>query len=126
MKHLTNSLPLSQFLANTAMAMAATEQRAQALDLAVADMIAREPRRSTKELSMILQDVDLLRQEIACLTMVVQNASQEATGCDQVDTDAVLEGVYLDAVRTRCLSQHDTTALDGTPTVEDARIKNAF
>lgn len=79
-------------------------QKTVALDEAIGDAIAAPDARSVLPVTL-MQDVDLVRQSADCLRIVMRNLAKitETTPQppDKLETAAVIDGVYLAALRDR-------------------------
>lgn len=95
------TIPLARFCHNTAQALAAAEARATALEGALSMQIAADPGLGG-QFARALQGVDLLRQEIACLKIVMGNLAVADAVTQDIGLAQALSGVFLETVRRTC------------------------
>lgn len=99
----TAKITLSAVLANVAAELEQLALKASEIDDAVGDVLASRSDEGGGIPVVLLQDVDLLRQTLDCLQILVSNISQQQDCEGSVCSSVVAEGVYLGAVRQRCL-----------------------
>ena len=100
----TGELRLGHVLANAAREMEAMAAKASMIDEAVGDLLVdynggRLP-------VALLQDVDLLRQSVDCIQILIGNLSRQELGDCLVCPELAGEGVYLEAIRKGCLDRY--------------------
>ena len=97
------TIALGDILANTARELEALASKTSAIDEMVGDMLVTGSGATSPPPVALLQDVDLLRQSVDCLHILLHNLSQGQACACVVSRDAAANGVYLERVRKACL-----------------------
>lgn len=97
-------IDLTRVLANAARELEAMHARADRLDEAVGDLLVTAGGAGAKPDAALLQDMDLLRQSLDCMHVLMRNLAREAAGASMVSRNSLADGVYLEAFRKECLS----------------------
>ncbi len=92
---------LAKLISNTAEEMQRLSRTADALDETLG--IWLEERGDTPPPVSLLQDVDLLRQSLACLSVFLVNLSRHPLPNHQLSGSDVTAGVFLGQIREACL-----------------------
>ncbi|MEQ9258176.1 MAG: hypothetical protein RIG84_03665 [Roseovarius sp.] len=98
-------IDLSVVLTNTAAELEHLAMKASEIDEAVGDMLVSGGQGMAGLPMVLLQDVDLLRQTVDCLQILMNNIARQGACACGVSSSAVAEGIYLEAVRKRCLGR---------------------
>lgn len=96
-------LPLGQVLANTARELEVLASRAGGIDEAVGDMLASGE--GARPPVALLQDVDMLRQAVDCVQILISNLARQELGPCEVCPVQAGEGIYLETIRSGCLGR---------------------
>jgi len=94
-------IALETVLANIAGELERLTARAQRLDEAVGEMLVAGSGPAPR--AALLQDMDLLRQSLDCMQVLMHNLSRETDGGAAVSAAGAARGVYLAALRRACL-----------------------
>ncbi len=99
-----NRIPLDVALTNIAAELTRLSGIASHADEIMGDVIVRLGPNDQEHLHA-LQDVDLLRQSLDCLVVLMKNISEQEEVSNAILPDDVGEGVYLRDLREACLSE---------------------
>ncbi len=95
-------LLLRDVLANAARELETLATKASGIDEAVGDMLVHAGGETRLPVAL-LQDVDVLRQSLDCMQILIGNlANHGSCDCGIPNSDAA-RGVYLAAIKKRCL-----------------------
>lgn len=97
-------IPLDVTLTNISSELARLSSIAAHVDEVMGDVIMRLGPNDQEHLNA-LQDVDLLRQSLDCLVVLMKNISEQQDVSTGVLPEDVGEGVYLRDLREACLSE---------------------
>lgn len=97
-------IPLDVALTNISSELARLSGIAAHVDETMGDVIVRLGPDDQEHLHA-LQDVDLLRQSLDCLVVLMKNISEQEEISNGILTEDVGEGVYLRDLREACLSE---------------------
>lgn len=98
---MAGTLVLDTILANVADELRAMAVAARSIDEAAGDMVARGPADAAP--AAVLQEVDRVRQSLDCLHILMENLARAGCGRGAVAVADAADGVYLEAIRKRCL-----------------------
>ena len=95
------TVSLKLVLANTAQELERLAAKASGIDEVVGDMLVAG--KGARPSVALLQDVDLLRQSVDCMQILIENLAREQI-CDcQVPADGAMQGIYLESIRKACV-----------------------
>lgn len=97
------AIPMKTVLANTAQEIERLARVANAVDETVADLVAA-PGPATPDQVERLQSVDLLRQSLECLGVLMRNLAEAESGETTVAPETAGHGLFLRDLRDACLS----------------------
>lgn len=96
-------IPMQTVLQNTATEVERLTRIATVLDEVVGDLIA-EAEPAQRDRFAVLQDVDLLRQSLDCLAVLMRNLARCPDQTGTVLPEKAGSGVYLHDLRMACLA----------------------
>lgn len=102
-----NKIPLDATLGNIANELARLSAIAAMVDETMGDVIVKMGLNDQEHVTA-LQDVDLLRQSLDCLAVLVNNLAGQQELSMGVHTGEAGEGVYLRDLRDACLASYQT------------------
>jgi len=96
-----SGVQLGRVLANAAREVEVMAVKASKIDEAIGDMLVNCSAFGPQ--ITLLQEVDMLRQSVDCIQILIDNLSRQELGDCQICPEQVGEGVYLEAIRRGCL-----------------------